>query len=205
MEISQKGRRPFKFENIWLSSDGFVDKVKGWWESYHFEGTPSFILARKLKALKLDLKQWNVEVFGDVLNRRRQAMADLNELDVEAESRPLSTEKAARKFRLVEELEKSFLQEEISWRQKSRAISLQEGDKNTKFFHRIANSNRRSSSISSLMINGELSSDKEAISSSITQFYQDLYSEGVSRRPFLDGLEFSMISNEGLRLVGKTF
>ena len=182
-----------------------VDKVKGWWESYHFEGTPSFILARKLRALKLDLKQWNAEVFGDVLNRRRQAMADLNELDVEAESCPLSTKEAARKFCLVEELEKSFLQEEIRWRQKSQAIWLQEDDKNTKFFHRIANSNRRSSFISSLMINGELSSDKEAISSSITQFYQDLYSEGVSRRPFLDGLEFSMISNEGLRLVGKTF
>ena len=152
-----KGRRPFRFKNMWLGADGFVDKVKGWWESYHFEGTPSFILARKLRALKFDLKQWNAEVFGDVLNRRRQAMADLNELDVEAESRPLSSDEAAKKFRLVEELEKSFLQEEISWRQKSRAIWLQEGDKNTKFFHRIANSNRRSNFISSLMINGELS------------------------------------------------
>jgi hypothetical protein len=96
----------------------------------------------------------------------------------------------------VEELEQSFLQEEINWRRKSRALWLQEGDKNTTFFHRIANSNRRSNSISSLMINGEMSPDKEAISTSITQFYQDLYFEGVSRRPLLDGLEFSMISNE---------
>ena len=55
------------------------------------------------------------------------------------------------------------------------------------------------------MINGELSSDKEAISSSITQFYQDLYSEGVSRRPFLDGLEFSMISNEDSDWLGRPF
>jgi hypothetical protein len=200
-----KGRRPFRFENMWLSSDGFVDKVKGWWESYHFEGTPSFIMARKLRALKLDLKQWNAEVFGNVLNRRRQAMDDLNELDVEAKVRPLTTEEVTRKFRLVEELELSFLQEEISWRQKSRALWLQEGDKNTKFFHRIANSNRRYSSISSLMINGEMSSDKEAISSNITQFYQDLYSEGVSRRPFLDGLEFSMISNEDSARLGRPF
>ena len=41
---------------------------------------------------------------------------------------------------------------------------MQEGDKNTKFFHRIANSHRRYNSISSLMINGEMSTDKEAIS-----------------------------------------
>ncbi len=111
-----RGKRPFCFENMWLKSDGFVDQVKGWWESYHFEGTPSFILARKLRALKLDLKKWNVEVFGNVQNRRRQAMSELNVLDGEAELRPLSSEERAQKIWLVEELERSFLQEEISWR-----------------------------------------------------------------------------------------
>jgi hypothetical protein len=121
--------------------------VKGWWESYHFEGIPSFILARKLRALKLDLKKWNVEVFGNAQNRRRQAMFDLNVLDVEAELPPLSSEERVQKIRLVEELKRSFLQEEISWRQKSRALWLQEGDKNTKFFYRIANSHRRYNSI----------------------------------------------------------
>ena len=83
-----KDGRPFRFENMWLRSDGFVDQVKGWWESYHFEGTPSFILARKLRALKMDLKKWNAEVFGSVLIRRRQAMVNLNELDAEVELRP---------------------------------------------------------------------------------------------------------------------
>jgi hypothetical protein len=83
--------------------------VKGWWESYHFEGTPSFILARKLRALKLYLKKWNEEVFGNVQNKRRQAMFDLNMLDGEAELRPLSSEERAQKIQLVEELERSFL------------------------------------------------------------------------------------------------
>jgi hypothetical protein len=55
------------------------------------------------------------------------------------------------------------------------------------------------------MINGEMSSDKEAISTSITQFYRDLYLEGVSRRPLLDGLEFSMISNEDSDWLGRPF
>ena len=105
----------------------------------------------------------------------------------------------------MEELERSFLQEEISWNQKSRALWLQEGDKNTKFFHRITNSHRRYNSISSLMINGVLSTDKETISTGITQFYQDLYQEGGSRRPMLDGLEFSMISTEDSDWLGRPF
>ena len=53
----QRGRIPFRFENMWLRVDNFVDKVKAWWASYLFHGTPSFILAKKLAALKLDLKK----------------------------------------------------------------------------------------------------------------------------------------------------
>jgi hypothetical protein len=34
------------------------------WDSYHFQGSPSFILGSKLKALKIDLKKWNDEELG---------------------------------------------------------------------------------------------------------------------------------------------
>jgi hypothetical protein len=47
-----RGKRPFKFENIWLKANGFVERAKQWWDSYSFQGTPSYILACKLKALK---------------------------------------------------------------------------------------------------------------------------------------------------------
>jgi hypothetical protein len=54
-----KGKRPFKFENMWLKADGFVDRVRAWWLSYNFFGTPNFIMAQKLKVLKVDFKRWN--------------------------------------------------------------------------------------------------------------------------------------------------
>jgi hypothetical protein len=40
--------------------------MKQWWDSYHFQGTSSFIVASKLKTLKVDLRRWNEEVFGNV-------------------------------------------------------------------------------------------------------------------------------------------
>ena len=70
--------------------------------------------------------------------------------------------------RIQGELEKTSLLEEICWRQKSRVLCIREGDKNTKFFHRIANSHRRFNSIDRLMVDGELSSDSKAIAKCIS-------------------------------------
>jgi hypothetical protein len=30
----QRGRRPFRFENMWLKADGFLERVQNWWGSY---------------------------------------------------------------------------------------------------------------------------------------------------------------------------
>ena len=71
------GKRAFKFENMWLKDLDFVNKVRGWWSSYTFSGTPSYVLFQKLKALKGDLKLWNKQVFGDVGLKRQQLECDL--------------------------------------------------------------------------------------------------------------------------------
>ena len=55
--VVRQGRSAFKFENMWLQVKGFVDRFQQWWISYNFSGSPSFILAQKLKALKADLKK----------------------------------------------------------------------------------------------------------------------------------------------------
>jgi hypothetical protein len=122
-----------------------------------------------------------------------------------AETRHLTGEESKKRVRLWLILERTSLLEEISWRQKSRALWLKEGDKNTKFFHRLANSNRRYNSISSLSINGVMSTDSDAISECITNFYSHLFEEEESDRPLLDGLDFSMIPEEDALWLERPF
>jgi hypothetical protein len=55
--VGRRGRRSFKFENMWLQVKGFVEQVKRWWGSYIYEGTSSHVFAQKLKALKVELKK----------------------------------------------------------------------------------------------------------------------------------------------------
>ena len=155
----RRGRIPFRFENMWLRVDNFVDKVKNWWASYLFQGTPSFILAKKLAALKLDLKKWNETEFGNITFKKQDLWSKLNGLDAKEETNRLSTEEKFEQTNLRTDIEKLTLMEEISWRQKSRVSHLKEGDANTRFFHRMANSNQKNNGIESLLVNGTLSSD----------------------------------------------
>ncbi|KAF5471988.1 hypothetical protein F2P56_008744, partial [Juglans regia] len=104
--------------------EGFVDRVKQWWSSYHFQGTPSFILAGKLKALKQDLKLWNRQSFGDIGEQKKTKTREIAEMDRIQESRSLSQDEMIKKLELVVDLERIILLEEISWRQKSRALWL---------------------------------------------------------------------------------
>ena len=62
----KSGPSPFRFENMWLKFEGFKDLLRDWWQSLHFSGSFSFVLALKLKALKGILRAWNKEVFGRV-------------------------------------------------------------------------------------------------------------------------------------------
>jgi exonuclease III len=189
------GKRAFKFENMWLKEEGFVEKVRGWWNSFQFFGSSSFVLAKKMKALKWELKRWNEEEFGDVRDKNKASSEELKALDSIEEERPLTEEEKERKRQISRELEVSLLQEEISWRQKSRIRWLKEGDKCTKFFHQVANANRRNNSIESLVVNGTPSSDPSIVSNHIVNFYESLFTEPLGWRPRLDNLEFDKLSN----------
>ena len=83
--------------------------------------------------LKLDLKRWNVEEFGNIGLRVQNIWKDFNALEVIKYDRVLSAEESRDKDRIRGELEKTTLLEEICWRQKSRALFLKEGDRNTIF------------------------------------------------------------------------
>ena len=170
-----------------------MDKVRGWWDSYDFHGSPSFVLTNKLKALKMDLKKWNKEEFRCVVERINSLVASIKVLEEVEESRVLNGAERGQKERAVEELEKTLLLEEISWRQKSRSLWLREGDKNTHFFHSIANSHRRHNTIERIAVNGEVFTDPADINLKIVEFYQNLFSETGGQRPLLDNLPFSGI------------
>ncbi|XP_075079926.1 uncharacterized protein LOC142165225 [Nicotiana tabacum] len=149
-----------KFENWWLGVEGFNDQVKTWWDSFVIVGRPDYILASKLKALKGKLKEWNLTKHENLEATKSNILNQISELDIIQEA--------------FEEVAKN---EEIAWRQRSRALWLKEGDKNTKFFQRTANAHNRYNNIDQLVANGVTLEDPLAIKEEVVRFYQQLFTE----------------------------
>ncbi|WMV49894.1 hypothetical protein MTR67_043279 [Solanum verrucosum] len=103
--------------------------------------------------------------------------------------------------------EETARNEEIHWRQRSRIQWIKNGDKNTKFFHRMATSHKRNNTMISFMINGEVSSDHPVvIRNAIVDFYEILYKESESWRPPLNILDVqTTIAEEEQTLLSRDF
>ena len=74
--------------------------------------------------------------------RKKCLLSKLFDLDLREGMQVLTMANKARKIEIKAKIEALASLEEISWRQKSRALFLKEGDNNTRFFHRLANSHR---------------------------------------------------------------
>ncbi|XP_075645327.1 uncharacterized protein LOC142616338 [Castanea sativa] len=190
---------------MWLKTDGFEDRVHSWWNRYSFSGTPSFVLAKKPKALKEDIIQWNWSVFGNIKRQRKDLLEALKLLDVKEGEYSLSEVELGERVFLRSQIQNLISLEEVSWRQKSRMLRIKERDNNTNFFHKVANSRRRYNHISMLEVNGVIYEDEFEMADQAVQFYKNLYKETKEWRPFVEDLEFDQIEGKFEKSLNATF
>ena len=178
---------------MWLEEKSFVEKIKRWWKNSEVNGSAGLRLLIKLKKLKEEIKEWNKNHLGDIRCAKTSILEEIKNLDIQEEARCLTEEELARRTSLKIDFEKKVKEEEISWRQRSRCKWLKEGDKNTKFFHRMASARRRNNRITSLVDGDVRLSDRENIVNHIKDFFATLYAKEEWDIPALDNLQFDSI------------
>ena len=132
------------------------------------------------------LKVWNRDVFGKVETNKKDALRRISFWDDCEKVRGLELEEAKDRVKARVDFKSWALMEEISWRQKSRENWLKEGDRNTGFFHRMANAHRRRNCLNSISINGRKLDKEEDIKEGLVDAFQNLLAApGGGPLPFL--------------------
>lgn len=68
------------------------------------------------------MKHWNKHVFGDVAFKKKSLLTELLDIDMREEMQVLTLEDRARRLVVKSDIDYLTSLEEISWRQKSKAI-----------------------------------------------------------------------------------
>ncbi|XP_058078824.1 uncharacterized protein LOC131227097 [Magnolia sinica] len=182
------GPKPFRFNIAWLHMTGFKSMIADWWHEAQFQGYAGHRLCCKLKFLKDKLKQWSKEEKIHSIQELDSILRDIQKIDTQAESSPMSSHTLANRIQLVQALSDKIYQEEISWKQKARMKWTKEGDRNTSYFHNIASVQDQVNRITCISSDGVWTDDSDTISTSAVSFFQCLLQKENWSRPRLDNL-----------------
>ena len=138
---------------------------------------------------------WNKGVFGNVEDQKKSALKNVAHWDDLESQRPLSDGERQERMGAMEDFKKWAIMEEISWRQKSREIWLKEGDRNTGFFHKMANSHRRRNNIDRIRIGDQWLTGLEEVKLGIVKAFKELLGDPGEWRASPVGLNFSRLND----------
>ena len=132
---------------------------------------------KKLQKIKPLLKNWNNDVFGDFRFIEIALTNRLKELDGLESSGNWSTEYKRERESVKKELSELLVKKEISIRQKMKIQWANEGDANSRLFHRLLNVRKSKNFISKIELdNGEVLTREEDVVREIVHFFETLFS-----------------------------
>ncbi|GJT40391.1 putative RNA-directed DNA polymerase, eukaryota, reverse transcriptase zinc-binding domain protein, partial [Tanacetum coccineum] len=171
------GPTPFKVYHSWFERCDFDNVVKETWNSLaaNDDGL-SLPLHEKVKGLKLHLKTWASQTKDNETSRKKSILALLKSLDEKIDAGQASEDDRMLRVNSWHELDNLEKLVSMDLIQKARIRWDVEGDENSKFFHGIINSKRKSQSIQGILQEGVWVSDPGAIKMAFLEFYKEKFS-----------------------------
>jgi hypothetical protein len=144
----------FIFENGWLLVQGFKALLSAKWGQLLEESRCRRDLVEVWHGfsvgLRSFLKGWSANLGSDKKREKALILSQIRVLDDRADSIGLSDDDWALRYHLEELIVLFYQREEEYLRQRGRLEWTLEGDVNTKYFHAVANGQRRKCTISTL-------------------------------------------------------
>lgn len=167
--------REFRFELSWLKNEEFFPKAKSIWEQNVRADDPIDILNVKLKRIKKYFKGRGSNKFGHSRKRKDEIMKELEEIEKLEEVGPLDPGIYEKRTLLCAEYNEILNNDELFWLQQSNERWLLKGDRNTTYFHRVANGRKRKNTIHSFVNGDVVIEGTENLLRHGTDFYKELF------------------------------
>ncbi|XP_060959342.1 uncharacterized protein LOC115704505 [Cannabis sativa] len=162
------------------------------WEEYNLAG-----IQEKIQRCGESLSDWGKDYSGNFASRIKYWKKEVRRWKQGRDPDAISKYKEAET-----ELFEVLTQKEVFWRQRSKQLWLQEGDKNSKFFHAMASSRRRMNAIDKLQCeDGSWVDWDSGLFDVMCSYFQNLFtSSNCSMDDVLDGISATVtpLQNDSL-------
>jgi hypothetical protein len=169
------GRR---YEVVWKREPSLPAAIEEAW-SRRIPGQDLGDIASSLSVIMENLYKWKRAYFKSLkkeIEKKRGELEAIRQLSDDAS--------VATRIGLEKEMDELLYREEIMWMQRSRIAWLQEGDRNTKYFHPRASWRRRKNKVRCLKReDGSWTMDSNEMGNLATQFFQELYTQEENINP----------------------
>ncbi|XP_024981682.1 uncharacterized protein LOC112518274 [Cynara cardunculus var. scolymus] len=149
---AREKRYGFKFDNFLTDHPAFLQIVKDEWAN-HIEGTFMFRVTTHLKALKTPLRKLR-NSYGNLGQRVSFLKAELDRIQLEVDTDPSNDELGLELGHIRIAYQNACWVEEWAAKQRAKINWLNEGDMNTKFFHKVIKERNYYNSIHSVCSSG---------------------------------------------------
>ncbi|RVW74104.1 LINE-1 reverse transcriptase-like [Vitis vinifera] len=192
----RRGPSPFRFENMWLKVEGFLDLIRNWWREIEVRGTASYRLAAKMKELKQKLKAWNREVFGNLKGNKSAALQQVDYWDRVESERRLSLKETELKRKQRKAIKNGSFWKKVIGDNSQGRFGLRKGIKIRDFFHRMANAHRNNNSLDRIKIDGVWLVEEQEVREGIANAYQQRLSEDLGWKADIERIQLDQISQQ---------
>jgi len=146
---------------IWTHQAGFYDIVSSAWSTL-VRWSNFFVMEDKLRIFKRSLKSW-AKTIKTQTSKRKEALKELGHHQSALEEVDITHELLTREAKLQKTYHQACREEEEYWRQKSRSLWLQAGDKNTRYFHQQAEAHKHFKTVNEIHFQDQEIKDFEGI------------------------------------------